>query len=238
MMKVDFHVHSVSSDDGLSTVEQLAAAAKKRGLDAICICDHNRFTLTQTQCIDGVTVFPGCECSTDHGHILALFCRAPFEWERKPLPRVADIIQKIHENGGIAVLAHPYEKANAEPAAISPLPDGVEVCNSRAYFHNPAANDMALQFARQHGLVEFGGSDAHSAAAVGNCYTEVTAEKPEEIEGAVRRGACSGVWLQNTPRVQKGLSQFKKARNSRRPLRILKGVCYLFYCLLRDLFRI
>ena len=40
-MKVDLHVHSVSSDDSILTVEEIFKRAGREGLSAVAITDHD-----------------------------------------------------------------------------------------------------------------------------------------------------------------------------------------------------
>lgn len=78
----DLHTHSVYSD-GTLTPAELVAEAKKTGLSAIALTDHNTVaglpTFISAAENTGVMAVPGVEFSTDYGntelHILALFVR-------------------------------------------------------------------------------------------------------------------------------------------------------------------
>ena len=238
-VKVDFHVHSAASLDGRSELDQLARAAKKRGLDAIAICDHNRFTLTDPETREGVLLLPGCEVSTASGHVLALFCREPFELPPE-LPPLSEAARLIHSRGGLAVLAHPFTRAGMDREGEERFLDGAECANARAYFHNPEANGMAAAFAARHELTATGGSDAHHAGEVGNCYTGVECEEltPEALEAAVRAGRCRPVFVKNTSRARKGLSQFRAARRRGGIKNFCVGAAYTVYCAGRDILHI
>lgn len=239
--RVDFHVHSEASPDGLSSLDELAKAAKAAGLDAIAIADHNRFALEKPEEREGVLLLPACEVSTQSGHVLALFCDTPFDPSKltgdgvSVLPTAKRAIVEIHAHGGLAVIAHPYEKKDRELSGLETQLDGVEAANSRARFHNPEANAMAEAYAKAHGLPMLGGSDAHSAKAVGNAYTVVAAEAPADFRDAVKSGRCRPVYVRDTPRVQKGFSQMEKAKRSGSPYLVLRGAAYIAYCFLRDL---
>lgn len=95
-MNCDLHCHSVFSD-GTEEPEALAAMARKAGLGALALTDHNtvdglsRFLAARQE---GLRLVPGVEFSTDYRgtelHILALFLReADFESVREltELPR-------------------------------------------------------------------------------------------------------------------------------------------------------
>ena len=78
----DLHTHSVYSD-GTLTPAELVAEAKKIGLSAIALTDHNTVAglpeFVSAAENSGVLAVPGVEFSTDYGntelHILALFVR-------------------------------------------------------------------------------------------------------------------------------------------------------------------
>ncbi|MBR5381817.1 MAG: PHP domain-containing protein [Oscillospiraceae bacterium] len=240
--KADLHVHSDNSRDGRSSLDKLAAAAKARGLDAIAVTDHNVFTLRSPETRDGVLLLPGCEISSAEGHhILALFCREPFDVlamrNGSALPSAAEVTEAIHAHGGVAVLAHPFGKSRNDCSPVAPLIDAAEHFNARGYFKNPEANDMAADFIARFELPETGGSDTHHASEVGNCYTVSDGDTAEAFETALREGKTRGVFVRNTPHLNKGFSQFARRLRSGRPLSIAKGCAYLVYCALLDIFK-
>ena len=82
-MKADLHIHSTVSD-GSDTIEQIIAAAKKKGLDAIAITDHDTLSHLRQIPNDGdIKVFAGVEISAIHpqtktkAHILAYKIQNP-----------------------------------------------------------------------------------------------------------------------------------------------------------------
>ena len=80
----------------------------------------------------------------------------------------ADSIELIHEAGGVAVLAHPYqlnlssyEQVDEIVAELGQLGlDGVEAVYSR---HNAAQRTSYAEIATRHGLLVTGGSDYHGS---------------------------------------------------------------------------
>ncbi len=42
-MIIDLHCHSNNSDDSLLSIDEIAAHSKAKGLDGICITDHEYF---------------------------------------------------------------------------------------------------------------------------------------------------------------------------------------------------
>ena len=237
--RIDLHVHTNASDDGLSSLTEQAAAAKAAGLHAMAVTDHNQCTPVPPA-LDGVLLIPGCEVSTQAGHILGLFLQAPLDLDslrQEGLPTAEAACAEIHRKGGLAILAHPYQKPGAQP---HPCPvDGVEGANARAAFKVKDANEKALILAASWCLPATGGSDGHSRHEVGNACTEVECADLtlDALRDAIAAGACRPVLTRNTPHFRKGLSQLGKARRTGSPARVAKGLVYLGYCVARDLFR-
>ena len=236
-LRIDLHVHTTLSSDGRSTKEALAKVAALRGLDAIVLTDHDACALDAPERIGNVWLLPGCELSTDAGHILGLF------FEKLPdisalraggLTPVSEAVAVLRECGAVTVLAHPYIRKDSQPNA--PV-DCVECANARVYFKNPEANVQASMLAASLGLPQTGGSDAHAAGEVGNAYTVIDA--PDcflpALRDALLNGRCYPVLSKNTPRRHKGLSQFRQALNTRKPGRIIKGIAYIGYCVFLDI---
>ncbi|HPX70951.1 MAG TPA: PHP domain-containing protein, partial [Bacillota bacterium] len=82
-MKADMHVHSDVSD-GSESIENIIEQAKRKGLDAIAITDHD--TLSQSRKIPekpGIRVICGAEISCEHRksktrvHLLAYNVQKP-----------------------------------------------------------------------------------------------------------------------------------------------------------------
>lgn len=231
-LNLDLHVHSRASYDGRMGVEEIAAAAKARGLDAVAVCDHDVVYTGPTQ-VDGIWLIPGAEFSTEHGHLLGLFLETPMvhtTW--------AETTGAIRRQGGLTVLAHPFQRPR--PAEVLeplvPTLDGVEVWNGRANRKNPQANAQAAAFARQHGLVPTAGSDAHLAQEIGNGILRLTVEEAclESIRGAILagRGAIAG---REGPALCVARSQWTKLRKTHAPLpRYGKWAAFALKCAWQD----
>lgn len=239
--RIDLHVHTDASPDGLSPLEALARAAKAAGLDALAITDHNLCTLVPPS-LEGVLLIPGCEVSTAQGHITGLFLDRPLDLNAltaRGLPDGQAAIDEIHRRGGIAVLAHPYGKPGADPDAFRFRPDAVEAVNARAAFKVKDANEQAAALAERWGLPAVGGSDAHSRHEVGNACTQ--AECPvltlPALKAALLAGRCAPVLVKRTPRLRKGLSQFAKRKRQGGVKNLAVGAAYVAWCAGRDLLR-
>ncbi len=185
-LKLDLHIHSEASSDGRMTAEEIIKAARAAGLDGVAVTDHDKFFAPPEgfEPPEGFVLIPGTEFSTEYGHLLGLFLREPVK--AKGFRAIA---AEIRAQGGIAVMAHPFERTRDPERLLSVIDelDGIEVWNGRANRKNPEANAMALALSRERGLPAFAGSDAHIAREVGNGFVTVEVGEPslENIKNAL-----------------------------------------------------
>ncbi|MGI4787664.1 MAG: PHP domain-containing protein [Janthinobacterium lividum] len=102
------HVHSTYSD-GAGSVEEIAAAANRAGLDFLVLCDHSNLQAI-TNGEDGwhgrTLMLIGTEITTDAGHLLALDVPDTFI----PAPHDAEAAQNaIRQSGGLGFVALPCD---------------------------------------------------------------------------------------------------------------------------------
>jgi len=100
-----FHIHSKRSD-GSGTVDAIAAAAARAGLQFIILTDHGDGTRPPDPpaYLHGVLTIDAVELSTTSGHYLALgLPAAPYPLAGTP----EDVIEDVHRLGGFGVAAHP-----------------------------------------------------------------------------------------------------------------------------------
>lgn len=173
-IKVDLHVHTCYSHDCLLSLEDLIAAAVRRGLGALAVLDHNE--IEGALALRERAPFPvvvGEEVYTAEGEVAGLFLR-----ERVPpgLP-LEQAVARIKEQGGLLYIPHPFDRyrssALGEPALLRVLDqvDAIEVLNARALYH--ADNEKAMQFAQSHGIPGGAGSDGHTIGEIGQAYVEM-----------------------------------------------------------------
>lgn len=239
--RIDFHVHTDASHDGRHSLDRLAAAARAAGLDAIAVTDHNLCTPVPPE-LDGVLLIPGCEVSTSQGHVLGLFLDRPLDLEalrQDGLPTAQAAVEEIHRGGGLAVLAHPYEKRGADPEQQSFRPDGVEAANARACLKVSDANQRAAALAERWSLPALGGSDAHACGELGSAWTELDCDDLSlpALRSAVLDGKCRPVLARQCSHLNKGLSQFARRRRQGGLRNLAVGAAYTVYCGLLDIFR-
>lgn len=231
-LSLDLHIHSRRSPDGRMSLEEIAAQARQRGLDAVAVCDHD-LAYDGPPEVDGVLIIPGVEVSTDRGHLLGLFVEG--------VDGTRDFVrsaQAIRDAGGLAVLAHPFQRRREE-GELLPLVsrlDGVEVWNSRANRKDPLANAKAAAFAQETGLPPFAGSDAHLPQEIGNGRILVEAEALTlpalRCALLAGKGEVSGV---DSPALCVARSQFTKLKKTNAsPLRWGKWTAFAAKCVLDD----
>lgn len=196
MLTAELHCHSSLSYDGRDPVDMLLAQAKAVGLDVLVVTDHDEIDASLSaaeQAPDyGILGIPGMELTTQEGHLLALGIE---ELIPPGLP-FSESLERIHEQGGIAVVPHPFQKSRhgvaphitSEELASA---DALEVYNSRLL--TGRSNRRAERFAARRGLPMTAGSDAHIAEMVGQAVTEVDAAERtvESVLDAIREGRTS-----------------------------------------------
>ena len=214
-IRLDLHVHSAFSPDGCMSLEEIVSRARARGLQGVAVCDHERVLTEAILLPEDFLLIPGAEFSTEYGHLLGLFLTAPLE--TAPFPR---LVEAIHRQGGLAVLAHPFQRRR-DPGQLGgalPLLDGVEVWNSRANRKNRQANDQARALASRCQLPAFAGSDAHRPREVGNGYVtlQVDSLSLPAVKEALRSGA-GRPGGQESPSRCVAMSQLTKLRKTGAP---------------------
>ena len=130
---IDMHAHSsnLSRDSGVA-VGDLIAQAKRRGLDAICLTEHNALwpdaQIRELGERHAFTVLPGMELGTDMGHVL-VFGLPRYHPE---LLEIEQLRRIVTAEGGVAVQAHPMRyRPGRQPGwgEMREWFDGVEVVN-------------------------------------------------------------------------------------------------------------
>ena len=201
-MLIDLHCHtSPKSSCSRATLQGLVARARARGVDALCITEHDlRWTdddLAAASKEVGYPLLRGVEVSTDVGHVLA------YGELRRPLWRgysLDELAAEADETGAALVLAHPARYLAGERAARAgrtpPPPEEVAALPQWTMVH--AVEAMSTQSTPdEHALVAAAlavaprpataGSDAHDDEKAGAYATRfarevrTVAELAEEI---------------------------------------------------------
>lgn len=175
----DLHMHTTYSD-GLGTPKEvLDFVARFTDLDVIAITDHDvldgSLWAVEQQGNYPFEIVPGMEVTSRDGHVLAL-------WVTQLVPKglsLAETCEAIHEQGGMAILAHPFEPLIAPVASLRYFRhpevlklsgvDAVEIMNAGAV--TPGGSWLARKKFESGDLPVTGSSDAHMPACVGTGIT-------------------------------------------------------------------
>lgn len=174
-IKFDYHIHSNLSRDSEASIEQIIEVADER-LDAIAITDHDRIenSLKAKQLSpDSLTVIPGIEITSRHGHIIGLGVEERIE-KNLSAEKTA---KKIKKQGGAVIVPHPFQflRHGISKSKLENLDyDCLEVLNSR--YLTGLRNRQAKRYAEKLEVTKVAGSDAHKSKFIGTAFTELKAE--------------------------------------------------------------
>ena len=210
--RADLHMHSTYSD-GLGTVEQILHRVQHHtNLDVIALTDHDVIEgalRARDLWAKGNYRFDfivGEEVSTKEGHMLALFIQKRIQ----PDLSIEKSIELVHEQGGLAIVAHPLNPLFRHSCQREVLDrifaskdvwlDGIETWN--ASFCGIGANRIAMRTNRDiYGWAEVGNSDAHTLSAIGRGCTWFEGKTAQEIRASIEAGLTAPggrLWGMNT----------------------------------------
>ncbi len=232
--KADMHLHTLYSDGTASVQAILDHVEAHTDLDLIAITDHERIdgALRAREIHGGgdysYELVVGEEITTRRGHVLALFVteRIP---ALRPLP---ETLERIHDQGGLAIAAHPMAPVTPSLGARSLLAahaaadprhrlDGIEMLN-------PSAAGRARRGARQRlnaevlHLAPVGNSDAHVLEGIGSAWTWFPGSTAADYREALERASTrpDGAFWSNMHNMDVYRRQLRaKARHLRHTLR-------------------
>jgi hypothetical protein len=193
----DLHMHTTASDGRATAAELLDYVAAQGRLNVIAITDHDRLESSlwayERRARYPFEIVPGVEVSSREGHVLAL-------WATQPIPTrlsLAETAAAIHDQGGVAVLAHPFEMfVHLKPiwrylvqpeVLLNTGIDAIEVHNSGA--PTPGGNRLARRLAAKINLPITGGSDAHTLTAIGCGITRFEGQTALDLRHALMNGS-------------------------------------------------
>ena len=180
MLKMDSHIHSEYSPDSKSKLEDIIKIAKSKNIDVIGISDHNtvegsNIAQKLTKKDEEIFVMPSIEISSLEGHIIGYGCEENIKRDLS----ASETIDLIHDQGGLAIIPHPYCfyrhgllcKADYKDLKI----DAIETKNAR--FIVGYCNNKAKKLSKKEKLPGLGASDAHYYKFIGDCYSNIDCEK-------------------------------------------------------------
>ena len=171
-MRIDLHLHSRYSHDGRSTLEELIERCAECGLDRIALTDHNTVegALALAEIAPELAIV-GEEAKTREGEVIGLFItrRLP------PYMRAEDVMDMIHEMGGLTYVPHPLDRhrSNFSAERIAELAGRIDIIETYNAWCEPAENQAAARLAKDLEKVSATGSDAHAASELGRSWMEI-----------------------------------------------------------------
>ena len=171
MLKLDLHIHSKYSGDGIGPPKEIIKILQKKGLQGMSITDHNNIE-GSLQAIKispkNFIIIPGVEISTKEGHIIALNIKENIQSGLT----VEETIDKIIKLGGTPIVPHLYRnmsgiKLKKLKTIYKKIPS-IEVFNSCS---TPQSNLKTATIAKKLSLGGTGGSDSHVPEYAGQGYT-------------------------------------------------------------------
>ncbi|MGH7686878.1 MAG: PHP domain-containing protein [Candidatus Dormibacteria bacterium] len=199
----EVHAHTLASD-GMVTAEQLVRDAAAIGLQVLCITDHDTIS-DLGPAIElghelGVDVVAGEEITARFPpgeHIVGLF----LERQVRMHMSVEDTIDAIHDNGGLAIVAHPFMPTWFASTTAKRLRavlqthrvDGIEVRHT-APVAPWAWKQMDEFYASNRGALgaALGAGDSHFGRHdLGRVVTVFPGSTAADLRGAIRDGTTS-----------------------------------------------
>ncbi|KPJ69454.1 hypothetical protein AMJ44_03810 [candidate division WOR-1 bacterium DG_54_3] len=227
-MEFDLHIHSKYSYDSLLEPAKIVKAAKRKGLSGVAITDHNTIKggmEALKYADDAFLVIVGEEVATDEGEIIGLFLKEDIKSKS-----ALAIIKEIKDQGGVAVLAHPYKRTSRINMGIIKEIDAIEGFNSRAEMLSSSnKNRMALELAQKHNLPVIAGSDAHFLFEIGRgrCIIEERVLSSQKIKRAILSGEAK-ISGKSSSFFFESFSQIIKMVKLKQPLMLPRKVLKLF----------
>lgn len=211
-MLIDLHAHTAPrSNCSRTTLEELVASARGRGLDALCITEHDiRWPddeLSDASRLLDFPLIPGVELSTDVGHVLVF---GPLD---RPLwlgYTFEQLVEETDRTGTALILPHPVRRvagARAVRAGRTP-PTAAEVAAWPQWSAVHAIEAASTQtVAGEHALTEaalavvprprVAASDAHGPDLAGRYCTRLAVDVRDAaaLAAEIRAGHTDAVLL-------------------------------------------
>lgn len=201
MKKIDFHVHTDASFDSPSKIANLLQYAKRRGLDAIVITDHDSIEGYQRAKLvrkaSDVEIIPAIEYTLPYGeyglHLIALYLE-----EYIPFEDIHSFMKNIKAKNAKIIIPHPYRNGTGlmrhyESKYVS-RKELDEVLESATFVEIVNTKDrqeevlLSINFALKNNFGIVAGTDAHRPYYVGFAYTLVEASNLGSINEDSLRG--------------------------------------------------
>jgi hypothetical protein len=176
-LRCDFHLHTFHSD-GRQSPAEMVTRGREVGLDALAITDHNVYA-SSLEGVEvarrlglGLAVLPGEEVTSSTWHVVSIGASQGigFTPDRQGYAGLRWAIDRIHQVGGKAFLAHPYwiynrrlnsPVAEYERALAEGGLDGIELLGEVTWEENLRSVARYYELGLEERLPILGNSDAH-----------------------------------------------------------------------------
>ncbi|MFH1002846.1 MAG: PHP-associated domain-containing protein [Chloroflexota bacterium] len=193
MLKADLHVHTEYSMDCSTPLAEIVRRCGEVGISCLAVADHGTVEgALRLQAMAPFRVIVAEEILTPDGEIMGMFLKETIPSGSS----LAETISRIKAQGGLVCIPHPFDLYRQAlggriPADLIPQVDIVEVLNARGLL--PRATAKARAFAAKHGLAQSAGSDAHTAAEIGNAFVEMPEyDGRQDFLAALAQGRVGG----------------------------------------------
>ena len=196
MLHVDLHCHTRYSWDCAMPPEVLVDRCVRKGITCLAVTDHNTIAgALAVQQLAPFKVIIGEEVKTAEGEIIGLFLKEEVPRGLSP----EETLQRIHGQGGLAAVPHPYDRFRRSRLKESALRrvagqiDIMEAFNCRTTLLRDS--QQAEAFGRAHAHALGTGSDSHTPIEVGGTYVEMAdfdLSAPQEFLEKLRGGRIVG----------------------------------------------
>lgn len=196
--KFDMHVHSWYSGDSATNPTKIVRLFENQKILSL-VSDHNAITGSEVVYGDirsnhpDVPLILSEEIMTGSGEIIGLFLTETVH----PYLSAAETVEIIHDQGGLALVPHPfctYRTSSAmNPGILDEIiadVDIIEGYNARTL--RDEDNNRAREYAMAHNKPVSVGSDAHTTAELGRCFLEIPPfSTPAELLRGLKGGRAT-----------------------------------------------
>lgn len=178
-LRADFHTHSHYSRDSVINPRTFIDNCMRRGITCVAVTDHNEiegaFVIDKLVRDEGtpLKIVIGEEVKTAEGEIIGLFLK---DWVPRDLSP-EETVRAIHEQGGVAVIPHPYDifrRSVIKPDALERVKEQVDAiegfnCRNIMQRHDDRAKALARGVRKPMTV----GTDSHSPWELGGAWLEM-----------------------------------------------------------------
>jgi predicted metal-dependent phosphoesterase TrpH len=212
-MLIDTHIHT-NRYSACSILEphDLVRKAIELGLSGIVITEHHRlWSRREIEALkrdagSKLKIFRGQEVACPMGHLLIYGYYEKLDGHL----RLDQILSKVHDKGGIVIMAHPFRYGHFMGDTIETLQDsfncfdGIEVLNgNQTANENEYSMKVWTSLRESEGVLSLnaglGGSDAHSVGMLGTYATKFhnVVESDTDLITEIKSGKCEAVRIKN-----------------------------------------